>query len=132
MILPILYSVFLSKCIQFWVLFIKYENIFSIFHQAVRLKKMIKDSQTQNPLRFLPKRKPKTHGVIRPLNSTCNIRITKQQRHATLAFLKSTGDIGASHLGPHLSHFPLLLCASICAFCRALDPYNQQGDMAIS
>ena len=30
-------------------------------------KKMIEDSPTQNPLRFLQKRKPKTHSVIRPL-----------------------------------------------------------------
>ena len=30
-------------------------------------KEILEDSPTQNPLRFLPKRKPKTHSVIRPL-----------------------------------------------------------------
>ena len=42
-------------------------KIFSQYSIIMSDKKIIEDSPTQNPLRFLPKRKPKTHSVIRPI-----------------------------------------------------------------
>ena len=42
-------------------------NMFSQYSIVMPDNKMIEDSPMQNPLRFLPKRKQKTHSVIRAL-----------------------------------------------------------------